>query len=210
MKKLCILILIVALAGCGGKKEDSDASKSIIETRVGAAKLFPFEIGTEWVYQMSAYDTTVKALRVIRVDTINVLGDTIINGSKWYKIRSLLGEMGYGINWNDGLYYARAGQKPFLWAKYPSQVGETLTSVIGDVQASNTVAATELKIEVPAGEFFCNEYIQQVGPEKLTTKYYFAPGVGLIKMDIFDQTGATAIYENKLMEIKRKTESPKN
>ena len=71
------------------------------------------------------------------------------------------------------------------------------------IKAITTVAAIGLEVNCPAGTFFCHKYMQTVGPRKVTTNYYIAPGVGLIKMEILDRTGAYAIAENLLTEIKR-------
>lgn len=204
MKKFLFLILVICLIGCGSEDGDSEASKSVIETREGKAKIFPLEIGVSWIYEVKTLDTAVNALRVIRVDTLSIIDDTIIDGTKWYEIDGLAGEKAYGTNWQDGLYYARSGQKPFLFAKYPAEVGDTFTSTIGQIEAKSTVAATGLEIKVPAGTFYCHQYTQVVGPQKVTTNYYFAPGMGLIKMEVIDRRGKTPIIENRLIEIKRK------
>lgn len=205
MKKIVYALLMLFLAGCGGDKSepDKDTTEGIIETRVGTGKIIPLAAGHKWIYEVRALDTTVNALRAFRVDTFYVVRDTVINNGRWFEIDGLGRDRGLGTNLPNGFWYARPGENPFLFAKYPAAVGDTFTSTIGQVEAKTTVAATDQKISTAAGEFFCYKYVQKVGPQELTTNYYFAPGVGLIKMEIMDKPGKSVLAENRLIEIKR-------
>lgn len=206
MKKYILFVMVLALLGCGEKKSETDTpgNTNLLEIREGAAKIFPLATNTEWIYNVSALDTTVNALRVIKVDTLRIVSDTLIEGVKWFKTMGLGLDNAYAINWNDGLYYAFAGDKPFLFAKYPADVGDTFASMIGQVEAKTIVAAVGLEVKVPAGSFFCHQYSQKIGGPGMTTNYYLAPGVGLIKMEILDRTGTKPIIENQLIEIRKK------
>ncbi len=206
MKKFILSILVLALFGCGEKKDESDAgsNENLLENREGMTLIFPLDLSTEWIYEVGALDTSTSSMRLIKVDTFSLVGDTTIDGVKWFKAKGLGLDDYYAVNWNDGLYYARTGGKPFLFAKYPADVGDTFTSQIGRVEAKTTVAAIGLEIKVPAGTFFCHQYSQTIGEQGMTTNYYLAPGVGLIKMDVLDRVGASPIIENRLIQIKRK------
>ena len=205
MKKIIYTLLVLFLAGCGGEEgePDADTRQGIIETRVGTGKIIPLAAGHKWIYEVRALDTTVNALRAFRVDTFHVVRDTIINNGQWFEIDGLGRDRGFGTNLPDGFWYARPGENPFLFAKYPAAVGDTFTSTIGEIEAKTTVAATDLKISTSAGDFYCYKYMQKIGPQEMTTNYYFAPGVGLIKMEIMDQFGKSPVAENRLIEIKR-------
>jgi hypothetical protein len=205
MKNIIYVLLVLFLAGCGGEENElnTDTPEGVIETRVGTGKIIPLAAGHKWIYEVRALDTTVNALRAFRVDTFHVVRDTTINNGRWFEIDGLDRDRGLGTNLPDGFWYARAGENPFLFAKYPAAIGDTFTSKIGRVEAKTTVVATDLKITTAAGDFFCYKYVQKIGPMEMTTHYYFAPGVGLIKMEIMDQSGKSVMAENRLIEIKR-------
>jgi len=202
MKKLILTFLILGLIGCGEKSE-TDTTEATTQTRVGKAEILPLEIGTSWIYEVSALDTTVNDLRVIKTDTFSIIRDTVISGSRWFEVNGLGGEMAYATNWKEGLYYARPGGEPFLWIKYPAEVGDTFTSMIGEIEANTVMAGTGLEMKVPAGDFFCHKYIQKVGPMEMTTNYYLAPGVGLVKLEIRNRTGTSSLFEYELIKIER-------
>jgi len=205
MKRIVLSLIVITLIGCGGNKDesDSDTSKSVIETRVGMTKILPLEVGTKWIYQVSGFDTTVNQLRPFKVDTFNVAGDTTINHVVWYEIYGLGGDHALATNLGDGLYYAHFGYQPFLFVKYPINVGDTFSSNIGQIHAITQLVADDIELHVPAGDFYCYKYAQAAGPQKVMTNYYFAPGVGLIKMEILDRTGKYPMAENKLIAIER-------
>jgi len=205
MKKYWIVLLAAIILGCGGGDEpaDNDGEQSVIPQREGRSKMIPFEVGARWIFETSGFDTTAQALKVFRVDTFSVVSDTMIDKARWYQIDGLGGEIAYATNWNDGLYYARSGEKPFLFAKNPAQVGDTFTSMIGEVEAHTRVAAIGEEVRVPAGTFYCHKYVQTVGPRKVVTNYYFAPGLGLVKMEVLNRAGTLPIYKNELIKIER-------
>jgi hypothetical protein len=150
---------------------------------------------------MHALDTATNTMRIFKIDTFKVLGDSVMGGVKWFEIDGLGPDRGFMTNTGDGLYFGRYGAEPFLFAKYPAQLGDTFTIAMGPVEAVNKVVGVDLETVVPAGTFFCYKYQQKVGARQFTTNFYFAPGVGLIKMEILDASGTEAIAYSVLKEI---------
>lgn len=204
MRKLALAIMLTICLGCGDgnqerREESESAQDSILQMGRLADIIMPLAVGNMWVFQVNALDTSVNAMRRIGIDTFRVVRDTTIANSRWYELRGLQSD-GYAINWTNGCWFAVPGSDPFLFAKYPAAVGDTFTSVIGGVEARYQVVATGAEITVPAGRFFCYHYRQRIGPRGPTSNYYFAPGVGLVKLEIFDP-GGRKIAENLLLEV---------
>ncbi len=195
-------IVILTLLGCSSKKE-SEEEPSIDITpgqRVGNI-IMPLEIGNMWVYNIYGLDTANNQLRVIKVDTLSVVSDSIINRDRWYYIGGLQRTEGWVQNRKDGFWFALPGTQPFLFAKYPAQAGDTFTSLIGSSTARTTVAGTGVEVKSPAGTYYCYKYVQKVAPMDVITNYYFAPGVGLVKMEIMDRSGQQPMAMDMLTEL---------
>jgi hypothetical protein len=203
MKQIfAVMIALLLICGCGDEKEsevpafDYDATGK----RIGNI-IVPLQVGNVWEYQVYALDTAVNDLRMIKIDTLTVYKDTSVNAERWYKMGGLQGTEGWVTNRKDGFWFARLNQQPFLFAKYPVKVGDRYTSLIGNVEAEITVAEIGAEVAVPAGTFRCHKYVQKVGPMEATTIFYFAPGVGLVKMSLMDRTGKRPIGENRLSVV---------
>ena len=82
--------------------------------------------------------------------------------------------------------------KPAVFFQYPVEKGATYTVEYGteEIPSSNikVVELTE-KVKVPAGEFSCVKYEStSVETKQLDSVFYVSPGVGLIKMESYDET----------------------
>jgi hypothetical protein len=195
-------LVILTLLGCSSKKEAEEEPSIDISPgqRVGNI-IMPLEIGNMWVYNVYGIDTAQKQLRPILVDTLSVISDTVINSERWFYMAGLQGTEGWVQNRKDGFWFALPGAQPFLFAAYPAQPGDTFTSLIGKSTAHTTVAGTGVEVKSPAGTDYCYKYVQKVAPVNATTNYYFAPGVGLVKMEIMDRSGQQPMAMDLLNEV---------
>ncbi len=203
MKRLLGSILVLVLfCGCGGKEESEEPAFDYDATgkRIGNI-IMPLEVGNMWEYQIFALDTAVNDLRMIKVDTFAVVEDTAVNAERWFHIGGLQGTEGWVTNRRDGFWFARLNEDPFLFAKFPAEVGDRYTSTIGTVEAEITVTDVGAEVTVPAGTFRCYRYVQKAGPMGVTTIFYFAPGAGLVKVSLMDRTGQRPIGENRLSNV---------
>lgn len=203
MKRLFGLFLMTLLiCGCGDKKESEEPAFDYDATgKRPVSIIVPLEVGNMWEYQIYAMDTAVNDLRMIKTDTLEVVEDTAVNAEQWFHVGGLQGSEGWVTNREDGFWFARPNEQPFLFAKFPAEVGDRYTSMIGDVEAQTTVAEIGIEVAVPAGVFRCHKYVQKAGTMQVTTIFYFAPGVGLVKMSLMDRTGKTPIGENRLADL---------
>jgi hypothetical protein len=201
MKKIALLFLLVALAGCGKKEADKKESAN---KAAGGAELtdviLPLKTGNMWIYDVFALDTAKNRHILLKVDTFEVLQDTVINNETWWDTQQLgydkLGHRNkaWMINRKDGLWMHMKGDTgEFLWAKYPSLIEDEYGGPILGVPSTSKVLTNSIAVEVPAGKFDCYAFGQYIGKEHILTRYYFAPNVGLIKMEIPDSTH-TKIY----------------
>jgi len=202
MKQLLLAVLIIVVLGCRGKEEEKTPAIDLGQPQRIGNIILPLKVGTSWIYHVYAMDTSTQKMRVFLIDTMRVLRDTVIENTRWHEIDGLQGGHGYAVNWSDGLWFVRPGDQPFLFAKYPAEAGDEYKSVISGVEVTTKVVASDQKVTSPAGEFFCYKYAQSVGPDKVTTNYYFAPGVGLIRTEIMDRSGVSPAAFSILVEVK--------
>lgn len=205
MKYWVLALAAFLLIGCSEKEKSDDEFATpdfLAQKREGKTKLIPFDINIEWVYEMHALDTSTHSMRIFKIDTFKVISDTMIGGTSWYEIDGLGQDKGFMSNQNEGLYFAQYGSEPFLWAKYPAELGDTFTVTMGTFEARNQLTAVDLETIVPAGIFYCHKYQQKIGPKGITTNFYFAPGVGLIKMEILNVSGTEPVAYSALKEIR--------
>ncbi len=204
MKRLlCLAAVMLMLVGCGDKKESEEPAIDLgLDVRRVGNIIMPLEVGNAWVYQIYALDTAGNALRLASIDTLMVVEDTTVNYERWFRVTGLPRTEGWVINREDGFWFARPNEQPFLFAKFPAEVGDRYTSTIGQVEAHTTLAAISVEVTVPAGTYLCHKYIQKIGPLEATTNYYFAPGIGLVKMSIMDRSGTSPMVENYLSDLK--------
>jgi len=201
MGRLIAMILLAALALMAGCSKDSDQKSAEVNVASNVAKpLMPLEIGNYWVFQLSALDTTINMVRPAAVDTFKVVGDTLIDNEKWYFVTGLGPDRGIVCNRADGFWNLRPGTPPAMFAKYPAVVNEVFKDSIGTLELINQVASTNQEVIVPAGTYQCYKYHQTATGRDIATNYFFAPGKGLIKMEIATIKGNQPLVITELME----------
>jgi hypothetical protein len=173
---LAILALSLAHAtGCSKKPVNPKAQDTIV----------PLAVGNLWVYRVTAATVTS--------DTQEVVRDTVVDEEKWY----VMGGAGYDAthpacwtNRDNGLwvwygFYADSSSR-WLLAKYPSEQGETYDVQPWKSEIQNAeVESTDAEVTTPAGRYSAYCYHIRRGAPSFT-RYYFSPGVGLVKWEEWD------------------------
>jgi len=194
-----VMLMMLLICGCGNKEESEEPAFDYDATGKRPTHIIvPLEVGNMWEYQIYALDTAVNDIRMLKTDTLEVVEDTSVNAERWFHVGGLQGSEGWVTNRKDGFWFARPNEQPFLFAKFPAEVGDRYTSVIGEVEAQITVAEIGAEVTVPAGTFRCHKYVQKAGAMQVTTVFYFAPGIGLVKMSLLAPPGERLIGENRL------------
>jgi len=170
----------------------------------------PLALGNRWIGQITEFDS-VGSIMSIRLDTQTVYRSEVVNGETWYyknstplMIVSKPGSpdsldtlQGAYTNRIDGLYSAIAPNfsNAALTAKYPASEGDTLFRIsLGDSTFEawdvKTVVSTAASLTVPAGNFSCYQYRENLVRRKdgvITSSplsgVYYAPGIGLIQYE---------------------------
>jgi hypothetical protein len=213
MKKLALICLIILAAGCSKKEADTKTSATppAAVTDLGKSPaeqtnvILPLKTGNLWVYQVFALDTIHDRHILLKVDTFEVLKDTVINNETWWDSRQLGHMRGWMINRNDGLWMRMKGDTgEFLWAKYPGLVESEYSGTIMGVPSTSKVMSNSIDVEVQAGKFDCIAYGQYIGKEHILTRYYFCPNKGLIKMEIPDSTHTKIFMGVDLLKMELK------
>ena len=205
MKKIIILILMAAMVGCGGDNKESETAD--IENQPATAaeigdttQIMPLALGNSWIYQYSLFDTVIKEFKPISVDTFLVTGDTVVDDETWYFVKTMTPEGGRVINRSDGLWQYRQEVEPFLFLKFPVEKGDEYVTMIGPTQVVNRVNGVGVDISVPAGQFKCYKYSHFVKQHNLVVDFYYQPGVGGVKMELYVHTGMKPVSKHELLE----------
>lgn len=214
MYRLLFIVMILLLVGCGSEetanRQEEPAPVAIAETEtdtnqeapppLAGVDLMPLEIGNIWVYELSTIDTTTGELTVNKIDTFRVENDTAIGGETFYKISGMGPRGTLATNREDGFWINGPMGNPLMLAKFPGVEGDDFSMTVGPQLIQNTLVKTGLKIEVPAGEFYCYQYSQILGSIRRTTYNYFAPGVGLVKMETLGSPTSKPIMVGRLID----------
>jgi hypothetical protein len=168
--------LVIPFIGCDDDDDDNDTDEVYI---------MPLEVGYRWAYVADAYDGShlefqwrVMATRDINGEEVYQVGlyDPAVS-STWLLKNHPDGLYGYGA---DGEFF----ETPCLNWKYPCACGESYLSCEG---ITCEIPAMADPITVPAGEFTCIRYCFK-SPDYPSLRFdeYAAPGLGMVKRDIYD------------------------
>lgn len=208
MKQALLLFMVLVLIGCGGNEETAgdmsgtQGEKSFSREGLDTTVIMPLTIGDMWVYEVSALDTIDNMMKPVRIDTFEVTRDTIIDGERWFVVKDMTPPGGRVINREDGFWQCRRDQEPFLFLKYPASPGDEYSWNIRDITVENRVIAADAEVTVPAGTFTCYKYTQLADLQNIIVDYYFVPGVGGIRMEVFDKAGLRPVSRHDLIEIR--------
>ena len=152
--------------------------------------LLPFKLGAEWIYACKTVD---KGGRVTKTETkSHVVGVHLLNNQRWYYVY----EFDYGFwvrNSKQGALEADIAldeeslqlklQSPRLFFKFPVKKGETYDLKTPDLESKMRIAEVDAKLELPAGKFECIVY-EVLEDNKVASRMWLAPGVGLVKFEL--------------------------
>lgn len=183
MKFIMTLLSLVLLgSGCSGATEPVGATGVII----------PLSVGNKWIGEATDYAS--GAVFRIRVDTIGVEKDTVIDGERRYLISR---QNGY-VNRSDGAYAWGLGQggDPLLQFKYPAQVGDSVVHGDSTLKIVVHVLSTDEFVTVPAGTYSCFHYFITGNVSQFETDYFVAPNIGYVKVVSIAKPGPSTVIDS--------------
>ena len=147
---------------------------------------FPLHVGNSWTYRVSSFDAKGNNLGNSGSFTYQIDHDTTVSGERLYYFGSN-GVGLYYLNRSTGVWnYNKGTFLPLL--KYPSSKNTWYTSTGGNMR----VVSVDSTIVVPKGRYSCYQYrLSQSTP---AFDYYFASGVGLVRIDFFDVADSVGTY----------------
>jgi len=174
---LIIISIIVLLNCCGNPTEPSKIER-----------ILPLNKGNIWIYQNYFIDSK-DSLLDYGIDTIEVLSDTIVDDIRFSYIKyfSRIFSIGYI---NDSLFSyvdPNYNLKHYLIYTYPCKAGDFYLSNFGICKVENI----DTTISVQAGKFRCIKYkfYARMGAGNGFDDYHYcSPGVGLIKIEHFENS----------------------
>jgi hypothetical protein len=194
------LVMLVALCSFwfyfSGCKENDNSTASLTSWDV----IVPLSVGNQWIYLVT--DSTASSGRFI-VDTITVqiIRDTTIQNEKWYMAErhshtfiptdaSKKYNTALWINRADGHWVGPYGPGMqfllYLAVKYPASVNDSWQLPQWDYTypiITPTVISTNVRVDVPAGQFVCYEIEYRDSVTLVPSKAYYAINIGLIKSE---------------------------
>lgn len=217
---LCAVLLI----GCGEQADDtanvandnsantataspqqpaaSQQPAGYMEGYMKGMDIMPLKIGHSWEYQMYMYDSLSDNLRKVNIVTYTVTADSTIGDETWYRIDGMGPNGMWGVNRDDGFWIIGPTGEPMLLAKFPGQTGDEFTRIKGRITIINRIESAGVQVVVPAGTYQCYKYAQEFGSKDRVTYSYYAPGAGLIKMEIMNEAGSKPVMSTELINIK--------
>jgi hypothetical protein len=166
-----LVVLSMVFACC--HTQDTPITPSSLSPK----QIFPLAVGNYWVRERIVYDT-VGVATGSQIDTVKVLGDTVLHDEKCFII-SRDGGRDFVTNRSDGLWLVGLGSASLQY-EYPGYSGDAF------VFATNTspvrVVCTDSSIAVPAGTFRCYVYETSISYSTLRVKWSecLCPGIGFV------------------------------
>jgi hypothetical protein len=174
------LLAMILVVGCG-KKNDNPISSSTPTTISGP---FPLKVGNVWNYKLTSFDTSGVALAAPQDFVYQITKDTTVFNEQWYCMSGAL----FYINRGDGVWRVFNGI-PVLFFKYPAKVSDSYSSSLGRIR----VMSVDTSITVPKGTYHCYQYrLSQANGSQFD--YYFIEGIGIARIDVFEQTLSGRTY----------------
>lgn len=184
---IIIFLFALIMITCSNKSNPVDGT--------GRNEIIPLNINNTWNYHFTAFDTSGIINFSFNVSD-KIMGDTIINGQRWYfQDKGSL----FFTNKSNGYYtfdrYAMDTAKINLAYKYPS--------IKGDKYSYWKVVKSDTQITVPAGNFICVLYSYRLKSKESFSYYdvYINPGIGRIKTVTYGFVDYHPIYVSMIKEL---------
>lgn len=145
--------------------------------------IYPLKVGNKWTFRKT-YSSAGGTVLGSDTVTQTIVGETMIEGEKWFLLRSTDNVDQLMTARQDGIYlYYPDIKTAVLRYKYPVNMGEQYTSGYEEwtgavdtlVAFSMAVASTNEAISVPSGNYQCYEYY---APEVVATFGIETNGIG--------------------------------
>lgn len=184
-----LLALIMGFAnGCKDQPTESP-------TAPPQSGIVPLQMGYQWIYEVTHYDTVGTVLSITR-DTTKVVRVVQISGERWF-------DFGNGVlrtNRDSGLWEMFM-ERSYLLYHYPGEVGEK--AVTPDVEIH--IEKVDETVSSPIGKFPCYVYTVHFpwAPNVVGQRVFASSEIGVIRADEWVEThpysGAYFLYYRKML-----------
>ncbi len=179
-----VFIFFILIAGCNQKKDDL-----FVNPAPDIKGIVPITIGNQWTYKLFLYDTT-GAIRYTTQSPLTVVGDTIINGFRWYKY-SYFNDYKFSYylcaNKQNG-FYALGDSGELLLFKYPAIAGDSfyVNSKLGYLH----VLSADTMTTIGSVSYHCVAYESFKSVENNAVGgsheiLFVSPNIGPIKCEVY-------------------------
>jgi hypothetical protein len=165
------------------------ANRLLADEKSNETPYYPLKVGSTWTYKFSNSEERLT-IRVARHEKIGNLDCAVMEASA----RGMVTASEYVAVQADGVYRVKGSKgemvtPPFPFFKLPPKKGDTWTisSKAGTIEIRGKGSTDDEKeVQVPAGKYkawVVNNDLE-VGSQRISTTYYFASGVGMIKQTV--------------------------
>ncbi len=192
MKNVLILYGALFLLLANGCK-DSSSDPSSADNGV----IIPLALNNKWIYKVETFDSS-GSIKQSPFDsiTINITGDTVINGESWYQIDG--SHSRYFRNKLDG-YYSYY-QYPILEYKYPAKDGDS-------IMITNTLKRKVLSVNksiIVNNKTFTTYLYLDTYPQDVTDAFwytYIAPNIGQVRFETYRMDSNMKYYLSSRIDL---------
>ncbi len=184
MRSIISVLIVLALSLPGAAQQPAQKAK----TKEKTPAYYPLKVGTKWHYSVDSGNgqKVNVVIQIAKIETIDGKGlarlESVVNGE--VKATEHVGVETGGI-----FRYRFNGVEftpPLCLLKYPVKDGDTweTETKIGAQQITvSGKEASQRNLEVPAGKFdtISSKIENTVGGNKISTTYWFAPEVGIVR-----------------------------
>ena len=197
MKRLLMFVLFLAIISL-------PASPVFGDNKDPGSEYYPLKVGTQWTYEIGTVQVTMRVAKHEKVgDVMCGVVESSVDGKVVATEHISAGENGVFRHTFNG----QKASEPLCILKLPAKKDQTwaFNAKIANETVKGTFKSGEEEITVPAGKYktvtaFTTEC--EINGNKAEFKYWFAPGVGVVKQTMSIGGGAIVSDLKKLEAVK--------
>ena len=163
--------------------------------RLNPQNPFPLVVGNSWTYKVTSFNPDGSKKSGTGSIVYQITEDTTVNGEKWSYLKTGTSGGAYYLNRSNGVWSVINGSMNYF-LKFPAKPRDMYMTLSNNIMG---VVSIDSSITVPKGTFSCYEYI--LFQENPIADYYFSPGTGFIRIDLYEQADSIGNYINSRYEL---------
>lgn len=217
MRLLAVIALTLSFGLCPVRAQEKAPPKEPAKPPKKVEEFYPLAIGSTWKYQTKVFDEDGETTET-KTDVSTVKGVYDLKEGRFYCVEEFgwsfwsrntpAGVVDTDIEIDEETQQFKTTRKPSLFYKYPVKPGDKYDIDLNDGEDPFNrmeIEAVAQEISVPAGKFKCIVYaLYEIEGNFLFNRTYFAPGVGPVKYETFEDGQLADVSVLETYELKGK------